>query len=173
MIDRYSKLAQVVETTKSSFTQVGNSFMDQWITTFGILCYVPTDNSTQSVRNILATTHGYLGFKHLTTTTYHPQTKEQVKRNSKTIVTRLTHYISNRQRIEDIFVQLVIYAYNTQAHQGTNTSSSGLVLNHLQWTITLTCRFWQTPSSEIGILIRINARIASSPIFYLKNQTGT
>lgn len=70
-----------------------------------------------------------LEIEHLTITSYHPQTNREVQRFNKTIDTRLRHYVTERKRNWNVFVQPFTHAYNIQIHGRTDTSLYSLVLN--------------------------------------------
>lgn len=71
----------------------------------------------------------HLCTKQSTKTAYHLLTNGQVKRNNKTILTRLRHHVADHQRDWDLFVQPLSYVYNTQLHRSTNTTEFSLVLS--------------------------------------------
>lgn len=59
---------------------------------------------------------------------HHLQTNGKAERYNKTIVTRLCHYVAESQRNWELFVQLLSYAYDTQADHtiGMTPFSPGL-----------------------------------------------
>lgn len=61
-----------------------------------------------------------LGTKYLTTTAYQPRKNGQSERVSRTSIARLGHYVAETQRDWVIYLELLTYDYNMQAHQWTN-----------------------------------------------------
>lgn len=120
--DRDSKLTRTVPTTKTSSTQIANIFLDLWIISSRVSRYVPTNSDPQLMSKFFQTICGYSRVKHVTTTTYHRQTNGQGKRYSKTVLTRLRHYIAVPQRDWDVFVYPFTYGYSTEVYQSTNKS---------------------------------------------------
>ena len=54
-----------------------------------------------------------LNINHSPTSTYHPLIIGQTERYNSTLIARLRHYVAERRRSWDAFVQLLTYAYNT------------------------------------------------------------
>lgn len=119
MSDLFSKQPRAEPTTKTSPTQVTKIILDPWNNKFHIPSYVLDDNGPQFVRKCFAIMHGYVGAKPLKTTAYSQQTIGQVEQHNDTTVTSLGHYITDHQRICNIFAQLFTYAYNLQVHRSS------------------------------------------------------
>lgn len=131
MTDRYSMLTRAVPILMTSATQAANIFLDEGISPFCIPSYVLTDNNSQFVNKFFKTMCRYLGVKHLTKATYHRQTNAQIDRYNKTIVKRLSHYISDHHRNRDVFFQPLTNSYNIQVHRSAKRSSYNLALIRL------------------------------------------
>jgi hypothetical protein len=67
--------------------------------------------------------------KQLFTSTYHPQTNGQVERFNRTVLEKLTHYVTSAQDDWDEHVRGVVYGYNCQVHATTGLSPFELVLS--------------------------------------------
>lgn len=79
--------------TKSS-THLENIFLDHRIVSFENPTYLSTDDEPKFANRFFALVREYISVKHLTTTTYQPQTSEQAGRFNSTIVTCLRHYVA-------------------------------------------------------------------------------
>lgn len=105
-------------------TAAGQKFADVFLNarvySYGTPKYFLRDNGPQFVANLLQAVCGMLSITHLLTTTYHPQTNGLAERFSRTLVTRLRHYVSARQTSWSEIVQLLTYAFKIQVHQSTS-----------------------------------------------------
>lgn len=79
------------------------------------------------VSTFFVTIGEFNGAKYLTRTAYHPQTKRQVERYNKAIVTWLRYYVADYLRHWDTFVHPLLYAYNMKVHRITSTSAYRIV----------------------------------------------
>lgn len=85
VIDRFSKLSQLLQTVKTSSAYVANLFLDWWIACHGISAYVLTNNEVHFTSKLLQRCT-MVGMKHLTATAYYSQSSRQVERYSCIIV---------------------------------------------------------------------------------------
>lgn len=123
-----SKLTKAIPTPHIITTSVACIILHDWIIPYGIHTYFLTDIDAQFTSTFLAELCTDLGRKQRNTITCRSQTNGQVERYNKTIVTRISHYVRDRQRDKDIFAQPLIYAYNTAVHRFTNTTLINLKL---------------------------------------------
>lgn len=129
MTDRYSKFTRAVTTAKTRAPEVANMLSDYWIVRFGVTSYLLTQISPQFVLKVFPIIYGYIAVKHLTTTPYHPQTSGRVERYSRTIVTRLRHYIVEYQRDWDFVVGPLTFPYKKYVNRSTDNSPYNLELS--------------------------------------------
>lgn len=124
--DRYSKQKRAVFTSRITAITVVWIFFAAWVAPYGIPSHVFTDNETQFLSQLLDTLCTHLYTKHMKTSAYRPQTNRKAFRYSKTIVTRLRHYLPTHQQDWDLFVQPLKFAWNTKVHRPTNTTPFSL-----------------------------------------------
>jgi hypothetical protein len=67
--------------------------------------------------------------KKLFTSTYRPQTNGQVERFNRTVLEKLTHYVTSAEDDWDEHVRGIVYGYNFQVHATTGLSPFELVLS--------------------------------------------
>lgn len=103
--------------------------MDNKIIPFGILTHVLTGNGTQFLRKFFKSPCGFLGTKHLTTTTYHPEPNRQGERLNMTSIARLQNYKAEHEGDRIICVQNLTYEYNSQRHRTLNPPHHSLALS--------------------------------------------
>lgn len=112
-------------------TAVACKFFDACVMLEGTQSYLRYENTTQFVRNFFGTLCTHLSKTTLKTTAYHQRTNGQLNCYNKTIVTRLRHYIATHKCNRDLFVEILTYAYKTQAHLTTHTTFfSSIIKQH-------------------------------------------
>lgn len=103
--------------------------MNNSIIPYGIPTFLLTYNGLKFFREFFAILCRLMGTKHVTKTSFHPQTNGQKERYNKTMAARLRHYVAGNQRDWDKYLQPLTYAYNIQVHRSTNMAPCGLVLS--------------------------------------------
>lgn len=84
--------------------------MNRWLITYNIPTYHLTGNGNQFVRKSFAIVCVLLDVKHLATTTKETQSNGQAGQFDKSVPTHLRHYVAERRKSRDVFVQLLTYA---------------------------------------------------------------
>jgi transposase InsO family protein len=97
MVDRVSKLTRTVPLRTIIATEVAKIFVHEWYCVYGAPVIILTDNGTQFVSKFFQTVCRLLGVKQVFTTAYHPQTNGKCERFNRTILSALSHYISDNQ----------------------------------------------------------------------------
>lgn len=129
LTNRYTKYARSIPAAKKTTQQIAKVVLKHSIKPYGIPDVVLTDNSKQSTSKFFAELFPSLVPKLMTTTEYHAQCNEQVEWYNRAIVARLRHYLGENQQYCDVFVQPLIYAYNTQKYRTTGLPSIGLMVS--------------------------------------------
>lgn len=95
--DCYLKRTRAISSSKTTSTHLANIFLDQWIIAYSIPSFILSDNGSQLLFKFFETLRGLLGAKQITTTAYHPETNGQVERFHRTMVTQLSHNVTEQQ----------------------------------------------------------------------------
>lgn len=142
--DRYSILAGVIYTIRTSTSYVATMLFDNWITIYGILSSLLTDNGPQLVAKLFDKLCYDLNKKHLATTKYYPQPNNQVKQYNEILVAGLCQYISDHQKHRQQYVRPRTNAFNTQVNSSTETTFLSLFLSRP----TAGCKFKKIKYAE-------------------------
>lgn len=126
--DRHLKMIRAITASKTTATHTEVVFFDHWIVQYGIPEHLLTEIRDQFVSTLLTRLCELLGMKHLTGTEYHPQKNGHFDRYHSTIVAQIHHYFAKHQDSQDVAVQPLTYAYNSQVYQGTGVSPFSLIL---------------------------------------------
>lgn len=97
-MDRFSKLAKKVQTSKTTATAVAEVFVAHWISDYRIPCMVFTYNDLQATLMFFNVVCAELGIETLATSEYHPDSNGKVKPFNLTLISRLNHYVAEDQK---------------------------------------------------------------------------
>lgn len=128
IVDRFTKLTRVVPIGSQDAAVVASAFLDTWVASYGPPETLLTDNGPQLASTYFRGVCGLLGIKHVTSTTYHPQTQGQVERFNRTIVAQLRTYVEDHQDHWDELVSVLTVAYNTRPQQSTGVAPFEFVI---------------------------------------------
>lgn len=131
-LDRYTKLAKGVPTTKTRTITDACIFSEHWVSNYGIPSKLLANNGPQFVSKIFVAVCSILKGNNITTAEYHPQSNGQAERFYSTLISRLCHYLSENQTDWGTYLLLLTYTYNVQVHNSINESRFSL-------TLTKTC----------------------------------
>jgi len=127
IVDRISKLVRAVPLAGITATDVSSAFCRDWISVYGPPDTVLTDNGPQFASILFQGVCNLMGFRNLYTSTYHPQTNDQVERFNQTLVDIFMHYIEEHQDNWDELVSVLALAYNSRPHRTMGVAPMDLV----------------------------------------------
>lgn len=107
--------------------QSAAEFIVETALTFGVPSQLLTDNGTHFKNELFQCLSKCLGFEHILSTPYHPQTNGQTERWNATMRPKLAILCENNAANWDDFLPAVVHAYNTSAHATTGYSPSLLM----------------------------------------------
>ena len=84
-IDRATRWCEAVPLIDTTASSVAIAFMSGWISRFGVPLEVVTDRGTQFEGELFSNLSSLLGFHHIRTTSYHPQSNGLVERFHRTL----------------------------------------------------------------------------------------
>lgn len=126
LTDYLSKFV-VAKALPTATAQVAAEFIVETALTFGVPSHLLTDNGTHFRNELFQCLSGILGFTHVLSTPYHPQTNGQTERWNATMRPKLAMLCRNNEDNWDEFLPGVVHAYNTSAHATTGYSPSFLM----------------------------------------------
>jgi len=89
-IDRASRWVEASPMPNITAETVAQTFINMWISRFGVPLYIITDRGTQFESELFSHISHIFGFHRLRSTSYHPQTNGMVERVHRTLKTALT-----------------------------------------------------------------------------------
>jgi hypothetical protein len=126
LTDYLSKFV-VAKALPTDTAQMAAEFIVETALTFGVPSQLLTDNGTHFKNKLFQCLSNILGFEHILSTPYHPQTNGQTERWNATMRPKLAMLCQDNQGNWDDFLAGVVHAYNTSVHATTGYSPSFLV----------------------------------------------
>ena len=146
VVDAFTKWLIAIPLHEQTALTVTNAFIDQFITKYSVPTIVVTDNGRQFISQIFNDLRKIFSFEHRTTTTYRPQTNGMVERQNRTIAQMLSGYVDKNGKNWDIFLQLVIFAFNSSIQDTTKFSPFEALFGRRQQHII---DFWLSGKVEV------------------------
>ena len=126
LTDYLSKFV-VAKALPTCTAQVAAEFIVETALTFGVPSQLLTDNGTHFKNELFQCLSKTMGFEHILSTPYHPQTNGQTERWNATMRPKLAMLCQNKEVNWDDFLPGVTHAYNTSTHATTGYSPSFLM----------------------------------------------
>ena len=79
-IDRATRWTEAVSLTDTTARPIAIAFLTGWVSHFGVPLQVVTDRGTQFESELFAELSSIIGFYHIRTTSYHPQSNSIIER---------------------------------------------------------------------------------------------
>ena len=117
--DYLSKFAITQATPNCSAETAAKFLVERVILQYGVPKQLITDQGTHFMSNVFRTVAARCGAKHITTTTYHPQSNGLTERFNATLVGSLSTYVNQQQTDWDEYLPYATFAYNTATQAST------------------------------------------------------
>ena len=98
------------------------ALFEEFFCKFGIPSVILSDRGTHFQNKLMENLQQLIGYNHIYSTSYHPQTNGVVERFNATFVTQISKLQSTQHNNWDEFLQAVVFAYNTGVHKSTKFS---------------------------------------------------
>jgi len=122
IVDRFSKMTQSIPLQRIDAENIAAVFLDNWVAAYGPPATVLSDNGPQFRSTFFQGVCSLLEVSNRYSTTYHPQTNDQVERYNRTIVRQLPTYVEDHRDQLDELVSMLTLAYNSRPQQSTGVA---------------------------------------------------
>lgn len=122
MTDRYFKLTRRTSNSKTSSSHIGSHFMGKWTIPYSIRITI-CNSAVNCLKRYAPSWYDSFDGYSVPSASY-----GEAERFIETIIAKQRHYVAERQRNWDIFVQQLTYAYNAQVPCSTNSTPFCMVL---------------------------------------------
>jgi len=101
---------------------IATAFLDYWVAAKGPPATILSDYGPQFRLTFFRRVRSLLRISKQHSTTYHPQTNDQLEQYNRTIVGQLRTYVEDRQDRLDELVSMLTLAYNSRPQQSTGVA---------------------------------------------------
>ncbi|CAF1525917.1 unnamed protein product [Rotaria sp. Silwood1] len=98
------------------------ALFDDFFCKFGIPSVILSDRGTHFQNKLMENLQNLIGYNHIYSTPYHPQTNGIAERFNATFVTQISKLQNAQHNNWDEYLQAVVFAYNTGVHKSTKFS---------------------------------------------------
>ncbi|CAF3783274.1 unnamed protein product [Rotaria sp. Silwood1] len=98
------------------------AFFNEYICKYGIPSVILSDRGSHFQNKLMENSQKLIGYNHIYSTPYHPQSNGVVERFNATFVTQISKLQDTQYNNWDEFLQVVVFAYNTGVHKSTKFS---------------------------------------------------
>jgi transposase InsO family protein len=129
--DAFSKYSLAVPIPTKDAKTVAKAIFDRWLVLFSIPLQILTDQGKEYSNEVMQELSILLGFKHLTTSAFHPQTNSTSESYNRTMIKFLTQALSDKSTLDwEEELPALQFSYNTQVHKSTLQSPFFLTFLH-------------------------------------------
>ncbi|CAF1367651.1 unnamed protein product [Didymodactylos carnosus] len=122
LTDYFTKFVTAIPLPDCSAQTTAQVIFTQHICRYGVPKAILSDQGTSFKNQLMHAITKLIGFNHIFSTPYHPQTNGQVERFNATFITQIAKLTDNESNNWDEYLYPVVFAYNTGIHSTTNFS---------------------------------------------------
>ena len=127
LMDHFTKWCEVFPTKDQKACTVADILVTRVFSRFGPPTIIHSDQGRNFESNLMQEICLLMGTHKSRTTAYHPQCDGLVERHNRTIQDMLSSFVADHKDDWDMWVSLVVYAYNTSTHESTGFSPYELI----------------------------------------------
>lgn len=127
LLTKYSVAAPLKEASSLS---IADAFVKKFICTYGAPKIVLTDQGANFLSSLIRNLTRKFNIQHLKTTAYHPQSNGSIERSHHVLMEYLRTQVDKEDNWNE-YIELAIFSYNTNVHEGTKYSPFELVFGRI------------------------------------------
>lgn len=127
VMDHFTKWCEAFPTKDQKASTVADVLVSKIFSRFGPPVVLHSDQGQNFESNLMHNICNIMGIDKRRTTAYHPQCDGLVERQNRTLQNMLAAFASKREGDWDLWLDSVVYAYNTSAHESLGMSPYEIV----------------------------------------------
>ena len=131
VMDHFTKWCEAFPTKDQKASTVANLLVSKVFSRFGPPLVLHSDQGSNFESTLMHEICNIMGITKTRTTAYHPSGDGQVERQNRTLQDMLSNYVSSRADDWDLWLDPVLFAYNTSKHESTGFAPYELVFGKL------------------------------------------
>ncbi|CAF1281573.1 unnamed protein product [Rotaria magnacalcarata] len=125
--DYFTRYITAVALPNCTAETTAEALFNEYFCKFGIPSVILSDRGSHFQNKLMENLQKLIGYNHIYSTSYHPQTNGVVERFNATFVAQISKLQNSQSNNWDEFLQPVVFAYNTGVHKSTKFSPYELV----------------------------------------------
>ncbi|CAF4246300.1 unnamed protein product [Rotaria sp. Silwood2] len=125
--DYFTRYITAVALPNCTAEITAEALFNEYFCKFGISSVILSDRGSHFQNKLMENLQKLIGYNHIYSTSYHPQTNGVVERFNATFVAQISKLQNSQSNNWDEFLQPVVFAYNTGVHKSTKFSPYELV----------------------------------------------
>ncbi|CAF4540206.1 unnamed protein product [Rotaria magnacalcarata] len=120
--DYFTRYITAIALPNCTAETTARALFDDFFCNFGIPSAILSDRGTHFLNTLMENIQNLIGYNHIYSTPYHPQTNGVVERFNATFVAQISKLQNTQHNNWDEYLQAVVFAYNTGVHKSTKFS---------------------------------------------------
>ncbi|CAF4449510.1 unnamed protein product, partial [Rotaria magnacalcarata] len=120
--DYFTRFITAIALPNCTADITARALFEDFFCKFGIPSVILSDRGTHFQNKLMENLQNLIGYHHIYSTPYHPQTNGIVERFNATFVAQVSKLQNTQHNNWDEYLQAVVFAYNTGAHKTTKFS---------------------------------------------------
>ncbi|CAF3807931.1 unnamed protein product [Rotaria magnacalcarata] len=120
--DYFTRYITAIALPNCTAVTTAQALFNEYFCKFGIPSIILSDQGTHFQNTLMANLQKLIGYNHIYSTSYHPQTNGVVERFNATFVAQIAKLQCSQHNNWDEFLQPVVFAYNTGIHKSIKFS---------------------------------------------------
>ena len=120
--DYFTRYITAIALPNYTAETTARTIFEEFFCKFGIPSVILSDRGTHFQNKLMENLQQLIGYNHIYSTSYHPQTNGVVERFNATFVTQISKLQSTQHNNWDELLQAPVFAYNTGVHKSTRFS---------------------------------------------------
>ena len=131
LMDHFTKWCEAFPTPDQKASTVAKLLVDKVFSRFGPPVVLHSDQGANFESTLMHEVCDVMGITKTRTTAYHPQCDGQVERQNRTLQDMLAAFCTKHETDWDLWLDAVVFAYNTSRHETLHTSPFELVFGRV------------------------------------------
>ena len=125
--DHFSRFVSAIALPRCTAEITATTLFNEYFCRYGIPGAIVSDQGSHFKNNLMANIQRLIGFNHIFSTAYHPQSNGIVERFNSTFVPQISKLHDNETNNWDVYLPAVVFAYNSGLHRSTQFSPYELI----------------------------------------------
>ncbi|CAM4764697.1 unnamed protein product [Rotaria magnacalcarata] len=120
--DYFTRYTTAIALLNCTTETTARALFNEYFCKYGVACIILSDQGSHFQNQLMANIKGLIGYNHIYSTSYHPQTNGMVERFNSTFIPQIAKLQDAENNNWDECLQAAVFAYHTGVHKTTKYS---------------------------------------------------